>query len=334
MVYNTQEEHVKSIDEIHRYYMNIINCMPHIVYWVDSNCMLKGCNNNFVKLLGLNSSRDLLGTPYDQLIKFAAWTPARVEALRLDDMSVIFSGKAQHRMLEAPIETSHQRVPLPYLATRIPIVDQNKHVTHLVVTLEEAASQKLQNGRETVDNCLIAHTASTLCDSFTESIIPATNSQNIDSQPNYQASFLQSHSYVTAEKIPGVRALIVEDNYIAQKVGASLLEQLGCVVDVAASGDEALKQFMPGKYHIIFLDIGLEDTSGYIVAKRIRELEKNTHFYAPIIALTSYRAEVIKDDCHEYSMDGVITKPLTREQAKQIMERFVYHQNVAIRGLC
>ncbi len=43
---------------IHKYYLDIINCMPNIVYWIDINCQLKGCNNNFVKLLGLKRMKD------------------------------------------------------------------------------------------------------------------------------------------------------------------------------------------------------------------------------------------------------------------------------------
>lgn len=38
---------------IHQEYLGILNCLPDIVYWVDKDCLLKGCNQNFIKLLGL-----------------------------------------------------------------------------------------------------------------------------------------------------------------------------------------------------------------------------------------------------------------------------------------
>ncbi|WP_232220555.1 response regulator [Legionella tunisiensis] len=61
---------------------------------------------------------------------------------------------------------------------------------------------------------------------------------------------------------------MIEDNTIAQKAAQSLLMQLDCQVDVAESGDKAALLFQPGKYDLVFMDIGLEDTSGYVVAKK------------------------------------------------------------------
>ena len=81
------------------------------------------------------------------------------------------------------------------------------------------------------------------------------------------------------------------------------------------------------------MDIGLQDTSGYVVSKKLREMEKNTEYHVPIIALTSYQADVVKYDCNDYFMDGVITKPLSNKQAEQIIKRYVYHENIEISGL-
>ena len=126
---------------------------------------------------------------------------------------------------------------------------------------------------------------------------------------------------------------MVEDNLVAQKVEQALLTALNCQVDIAESGEQAIKLFSPGKYDLVFMDIGLQDTSGYIVAKKFRELEEETRYHVPIIALTSYQADVVKDDCIDYSMDGVITKPLTSDQAMKIIGHYVYQENISIDGL-
>ena len=128
--------------------------------------------------------------------------------------------------------------------------------------------------------------------------------------------------------------LMVEDNVIAQKVESALLTELNCEVDVAETGDRALELFKPGKYDLVLMDISLEDTSGYLVAKNLREKERETQFHVPIIALTSYQADVVKYDVHDYFMDGVLTKPITSEQVKQIIQRFIYHEDeVEVIGL-
>ncbi len=280
--------------DIHHYYMDIINCMPGIVYWVDINCNLKGCNNNFVELLGMKRIQDFAGTPYEQMAKFTKWSPERVEAFKLDDMAVLFSGEPKYGVEERPVYNEKDE-PVYYLATRVPLFDRNKHVTELVVVLMDITPQK------SAEDSLIA-------------LQPAEDTVAYD--PNH---------------VPTV--LMVEDNIVAQKIEEALLIALNCQVDIADSGDKALLLFGPGKYDIVFMDIGLQDASGYMVAKKFRQMEEHTPHHVPIIALTAYQAEVVQYDCNDYCMDGVLTKPMTSEQAKQIIQHYIYHEDVPVEGL-
>jgi CheY-like chemotaxis protein len=279
-------------DLIHHYYMDIINAIPDIIYWVDKDCMLKGCNYNFVEFFGLKRLKDFRGTPYEQFGKFTKWPTERIETFRLDDMKVIFSGQAQYNIEEAPVVNASDEI-VYFRCNRVPLFDGNHNVTGLVVILTDITAQKK----------LIPPI---------EPVVPLLDPK-------------------IREHIPHI--LMVEDNYIAQKVEEAVLKGLHCKVDIAESGDKALQLFNPGKYDIVLMDIGLEDTSGYMVAKKLREKEENTTYHVPIIALTSYQADVVKYDCNDYFMDGVITKPLTSEQAQQIIKKFIYHENVAVDGL-
>lgn len=38
-------------------------------------------------------------------------------------------------------------------------------------------------------------------------------------------------------------------------------------------------------------------------------------------------------DCDDAEMDGILCKPLTPEQAKQLIQRYVDHANVMVKGL-
>ncbi|MDP3562699.1 MAG: response regulator [Legionellaceae bacterium] len=279
---------------IHQYYMDIINCMPNIVYWIDLNCELKGSNNNFVRLLNLDDLHEFNGTPYELLKKHAHWSTTQVENLKLDDMKIIFSGKAKYNIEEPPIKTNKDDV-FYYLSTRVPLFNK-KQVIGLVVILTDITERK-KNDPKTAD------------------------------QPAPDLTLIGHPS----GRVPKV--LMVEDNVIAQKVERALLLALGCEVDMAESGEAALSFFSPGKYDVVFMDIGLQDTSGYIVAKKLREKEKGTEHHVPIIALTSYQADIVKYDCRDYFMDGVITKPLTSDQAQQIIQHYVYHLDVLVNGL-
>jgi len=291
---SVSKDHAKEILDIHHYYMDIINCMPGIVYWVDINCNLKGCNNNFVELLGLKRLQDFAGTPYDQMLKFTKWSPERIEALKLDDMAVLFSGEPKYGIEELPFYDEDKK-PTYYRTTRVPLFDNNNHVMELVVVLMD--------------------------------ITP-----HIGAEESLTALLPDDDAALPDCKDP-TRVLMVEDSIVAQKVEEALLIALHCEVDIADSGDKALQLFGPGKYDLVFMDIGLQDTSGYMVAKKFRQMEEHTPHHVPIIALTSYQAEVVKYDCKEYFMDGVLTKPLTSEQAQQVIQHYVYHEEVSVEGL-
>lgn len=280
---------------IHQYYMDIINCMPNIVYWMDLNCMLMGCNVNFVNLLGLKQIKDFNGTPYEQMRNHLPWAEARVEALKLDDLAVLFSGAAVYDREEPPF-VSEEGESIYYRSTRVPLFDKDKHVMGLVVILTDITDQMTRPNQ-----------------------LPQMESEGRPSE----------HS--TLEK--RLRILIVEDNPVAQSVEKALLAALNCNVDIAESGTTATILFSPGKYDLVFMDIGLQDTSGYIVSKSFREMEKNTRYHVPIIALTCYQADVVKSDCRDYFMDGVMTKPLTRPQAIQLINHYVYHEAVELEEL-
>ena len=278
---------------IHKYYMDILNCMPNVVYWIDKDCKLKGCNTHFVALLGLKSIQDFSGTPYEQMTKLTHWSKERIDAFRLDDMAVLFSGEPQYHVDELPIDGEKGTVSY-YQSTRVPLFDASKQVIGLVVILIDVTTSKKQENLSLSDSK------------------GAAKSYETNNTP---------------------RVLMVEDNFIAQKVERSLLTSLNCRVDIAASGDKALLLFEPGLYDMVLMDIGLEDTTGYLVAKQFRQREEGTEFHVPIIAITSYQAEDVKYDCNDYLMDGVLTKPLTIEQAKQLIQRYVYQEDVTVYGL-
>lgn len=296
MSWNRKKGNPDDSHMIHQFYMDIINCIPDIVYWVDTDCNLLGCNNHFVRLLGLQEIRDFNGTPYQQMKKFAHWPDKRIEALKLDDMNVIFSGEARYNVEEKPIITEKKK-NIYFKSTRVPMLDENKNVVGLVVVLTDTS----------------------------------TSRKSQEKSKSLPEKTVKVEHLKLEEHLPTI--LMIEDNLVAQNVEKALLTALNCNVDIAESGDKALKLFDPGKYDLVLMDIGLEDTSGYVVAKQLRHMEKDTKFHVPIIALTGYQAEIVKDDCEQYFMEGAITKPLTSEQAEQIIKHFVYHMDVPVNGL-
>lgn len=81
------------------------------------------------------------------------------------------------------------------------------------------------------------------------------------------------------------RILLIEDNVLNQKITSSLLVDLGCEVDIACNGAQAIKLVVqqPKTFDLILLDIGLPDIDGFEIASMLREIG----FSQPIIVLTA-----------------------------------------------
>ena len=131
------------------------------------------------------------------------------------------------------------------------------------------------------------------------------------------------------------RVLVVEDTDIIQIVTKTLLHEAGFDVDIAASGEEAVEMFEPGKYGLVYMDIGLPKMNGYETTKAIREKEKSlkSEIQIPIIALTGHGAVDVKKFCGDSGMQGILSKPLSREQAERVWQSYGKHQEVAVPGL-
>lgn len=123
------------------------------------------------------------------------------------------------------------------------------------------------------------------------------------------------------KSVPNV--LLVEDDRIVQKVHQLQLEQLNCVVDIAANGTQALALHLKG-YNIILLDCGLPDMDGFEVCKRIRQQEQ---LYGlppvPIIMVSAFLRAELEQQCKDVGINELVIKPIVSdEQMRGILLRW------------
>lgn len=104
------------------------------------------------------------------------------------------------------------------------------------------------------------------------------------------------------------RVLIVDDNEDAAVTLGQLLEISGNDVAIVFTGEEAIEKFLQFKPDVVLLDIGLPDITGYVVAKRIRELA-TTHQFT-LIALTGYGQANDRQLAIEAGFDDHLVKPV------------------------
>ena len=110
----------------------------------------------------------------------------------------------------------------------------------------------------------------------------------------------------------GVRALVVEDNAVNQKVAVMLLGKLGVRTDVAGHGREGLEMVRMMPYDIVFMDCQMPEMNGYEASAEIRRLD-TAAARVPIIALTADVVEGARERCAAAGMNDFIPKPLQME---------------------
>jgi len=112
----------------------------------------------------------------------------------------------------------------------------------------------------------------------------------------------------------GANVLLVEDNAVNQKVARRMLEKLGCTVDVATNGLEALEQTKEAQYDIVFMDCHMPKMDGYEATRAIRKREQDASLNpVRIVALTANVVEEDRKLCALAGMNGFVSKPITVE---------------------
>ncbi|MBF0252955.1 MAG: response regulator [Candidatus Omnitrophica bacterium] len=116
----------------------------------------------------------------------------------------------------------------------------------------------------------------------------------------------------------GLKILVAEDNAVNQKLIKALLENMGCIVQLAANGKDAVDSVIAMEHDIVLMDLQMPIMGGVDATIRIREIGKNI----PIIALTA--AAMVEDEkrAMDVGMNGFLTKPIDVTKLKDMIKKF------------
>ena len=120
---------------------------------------------------------------------------------------------------------------------------------------------------------------------------------------------------------PRWRVLLVDDNTINQKVGTRVLAKLGCRVDVAGDGREAVQMYRNLPYDVVFMDCQMPEMDGYEATGEIRRIESGAR-RTPIVAMTANAMEGDRQRCLDAGMDDFVSKPIREERVREALERW------------
>ncbi len=120
--------------------------------------------------------------------------------------------------------------------------------------------------------------------------------------------------------------LLVENELVNQMVATDMLEAMGCHVDLAENGQEALDKLESnkGKYDVVLMDCMMPIMDGYEATLEIRKREEERdNEHQIIVAMTANAMAGEKDKCFEVGMDDYLSKPVKEEALYVKLKEFM-----------
>ncbi len=109
-----------------------------------------------------------------------------------------------------------------------------------------------------------------------------------------------------------IHVLLVEDDEISAQAARTMLERLGCSVDAASNGAEAIELFRQNIYDLVLMDWQMPQMDGLETTARIRRMPKGR--VTPIIGTT---ASMSRLECMAAGMNDIMPKPFMFTTMKQ-----------------
>lgn len=131
-------------------------------------------------------------------------------------------------------------------------------------------------------------------------------------------------AFAGSGRFAGVSVLMAEDNLVNQKIGQRILEKLGCRVDLAANGAEAIRAAAASGYDLILMDLQMPEVDGLAAAREIRRQGIRT----PIVALTASALDETRTACEAAGMSAFITKPVRVDEIISLLDRLLRREPI------
>ena len=119
------------------------------------------------------------------------------------------------------------------------------------------------------------------------------------------------------------KILVAEDNPVNQIITQENLKALGCIVDVANDGQDAVEKWSDNDYDLICMDCAMPRMDGLEATREIRKREEYIGEHITIVALTAHVQSENRNECLDAGMDDFMGKPFTREELEGMLARWI-----------
>lgn len=121
------------------------------------------------------------------------------------------------------------------------------------------------------------------------------------------------------------RVLLVEDHRVDQMVISAMLKKLGCYVQIAQDGSEAVEIVEKERFDLVLMDYDMKEEESIVAAQKIRVYERATHSlrHLPIVAVTATATDTDHDTYLAAGMDDYISKPIRYDDLESRLQRWL-----------
>lgn len=136
-------------------------------------------------------------------------------------------------------------------------------------------------------------------------------------------------SSLTHEEIfKDIKILLAEDDHINRMLALALLEKANFTVRAVDNGLDVVEQLEHTHYDLILMDIQMPEMDGYEATRIIRQREKHTGRYTPIVAMTAHAIKGDREKCLQAGMDEYTTKPIDAAELYATLEKLLLNRVV------
>jgi CheY-like chemotaxis protein len=120
-------------------------------------------------------------------------------------------------------------------------------------------------------------------------------------------------------RLRGLRILLADNDERVRRSAHATLGRLGCIVETAGDGQEALTMARLSSYDVILADIRLPDINGYDIFRRLRQAQPQ----ARVVLMTAYGYDpshaIVK--ARQEGLRSVLYKPFRIDQLIEVLDK-------------
>ena len=153
---------------------------------------------------------------------------------------------------------------------------------------------------------------------FTQSAESIPTTHAVDAKRSHSAGAARSPPVKRAQLI---RVLVADDNATNRMLATRILERVGCRVETANDGTEAVALLQKTPFDLIFMDCHMPHMDGFEATRIMRQTQAGSR-RIPIVALTASVTARDREECLIAGMDDFLGKPLEVERIHSMLDKW------------